>query len=392
MSLVTHDVLAFAVAGEAVRQIRSGHAPWPDVFSADVHASTSRAWPVPDFVIHDNENGHTAAAEFKPPNQTKREYLTGLGQAIAYTRDFYYGLLVVPAIAQDDYRIADHILDVLSQGVTEAVPVGILVYDPRVFGRVTPTFSVMRALQPRAGGPQQRVSVDRSFWAKWREMSPEELGLLLEHLYFEGRTAGEGSVRDRAFVRLWADMVAGRTHHWGGGVRVVSLDTIQNRDAWAKNYRNFIFHLGWSFVDGKLTDAGLEAFRIVHQYGPHSQVFLDHLAKHLLLPGKHLVLLNSIYEFQNARVRSKGPFPDQEQLFLAEVEEHLEDEGYLKRNPGRAGAARRNVPRGFLKAEKQLWRNLGLIIPHGRGGGRAYHPTRGFIFDWTRITSLLASG
>lgn len=387
----THDVLAFAVAGEAVRQIRVGAAPWTGVFSVDVHATSSRSWPVPDFVIVDNANRLQAAGEFKPPNQTKREYLTGLGQATAYTRDFHYGLLVLPEVADDDYRIADHVVDVLRQNVAESLPVGVLVYDPRRFSRTAAHFDIRHALRLRAGPLLSSAAVDESFWAKWREASADEIGLFVDYLFDEGRAGGPGTIRDRAFDRLWADIVHGRTQHWGGAVRSVR-NTPSLRVAWSKNFRNFLFHLGWTHGHGRLTETGLHAFRLRHQYGSDSQIFLDFLTAELLLPGKHLVLLNSITEFQIDRIRREGPFPDDGgRTHLDEVELHLENEGFVKRNPGRSGAAIRHVSRDFFKAEKQIWRVLGLLIPHGPRGGRAYHPGQGFVFDWTRITSLLIS-
>ena len=105
----THDVLAYSVATELVRRVRAGRLPWDSIFSAGAYLTASRTWPVPDFVLVDPDRQVTAAAEFKPPKQTKREYLTGLGQALAYGRDFNYGLLVLPTIADDGYPIAEHV-------------------------------------------------------------------------------------------------------------------------------------------------------------------------------------------------------------------------------------------------------------------------------------------
>src|ERR1700691_1329324 len=92
-------------------------------------------------------------------------------------------------------------------------------------------------------------------------------------------------------------------------------------------------------------------------------IFVDELAKTLLLVGKHLVLINAINDLQDAH----GAFAD-EQQWLDAIEEHLEDEGLLKRNPGRHAAAVRHSGRGFLKAEKTIWRNLDLIVPRGKSG------------------------
>ncbi|MEW5930373.1 MAG: hypothetical protein AB1941_23170 [Gemmatimonadota bacterium] len=388
----THDDLAFAIAEEAVRQIRTGRPPWDAVFSVDAHFTTSRNWPVPDFVIVDNANGIKAAGEFKPPNQSKREYLTGLGQATAYTRDFHHGLLILPEVADDGYRIADHVLNVVSQDVVTSVPLGLLVYDPRTFSQTNPAFDVRYPLRPRVGALTRPASVEESFWAKWREVSPEELGRFVTYLFEEGHRGGAGTIRDRAFARLWTDIVGGAVRNWRGNPRAVS-NTAAQRTAWGKNFRNFLFHIGWTLGDGRLTETGLEAFRLVHQYGADSQIFLDFLTREVLLAGKHLVLINSLVEFQNHRIRTEGPFPeDRGSTHLDEVEVHLEDRGFVKRNPGRHGAAVHHAPRGFFKAEKQLWRELGLLVPYGPAGGNAYHPRQGFVFDWTRITSLLTTG
>ena len=383
--MITHDVLAFSVAAEAVRRIRSGDTHWVPLFSTDVYPTSARSWPMPDFVIVDDHNHVTIAAEFKPPNQSKREYLTGLGQAVAYTRDFTYGLLIVPEFADDDYPIANHIAQVLTQEVATPLPVGLLRYDARTLSPSNAGFEVLRQLEHRVGAFTSHALLDNSFWAKWRDISPQELGLLLQYLYDEGRKTGgvSGTVRDRALRKLWLDIQANRAFHWGGAPRHVA-DTSANQVAWGKNYRNFVTHIGWAAADGKLTEEGLVALRIVHQYGSDSRIFLDELAKTLLLVGKHLVLINAINEFQDVQGAFAG-----EQQWLDAIEGHLEDEGLLKRNPGRHAAAIRHSARGFLKAEKTIWRNLDLIVPRGKTGGRVYHPGRGFIFDWSRITSLL---
>jgi hypothetical protein len=340
---------------------------------------------MPDFVIVDDQNQITIAAEFKPPNQSKREYLTGLGQAVAYTRDFTYGLLVVPTSAEDDYQIASHIRDVLQQEVTAPLPVGLLEYDPRVLSPASASFTVLRRLENRVGAFEGHPQLDKSFWAKWRDMSPQELGLFLGHLYDEGRRVGApGTIQDRAFDRLWAQIQAGAVANWAGSIRHVK-NTPESREAWGKNYRNFVAHIGWAAADGKLTEEGLRGLRLVHQYGAESRVFVDEVAKTVLLAGKHLVLINAINEFQDEH----GDLND-EQEWLDAVEEHLENQGLLKRNPGRHAAAVQHSARGFLKAEKTLWENLEVIVPRGQTPrGRVYHSGRGFIFDWSRITFLL---
>jgi hypothetical protein len=382
--LNTHDVLAFAIAREAVRLIRGGDSEWT-TFSGLAYTTSTRIWPLPDFVIADDSRDVYAAAEFKPPDQSKREYLTGLGQALAYTRDFTYGVLIVPDVADDGFPIADHLQAILAQDVAASLPVVLLEYDPRSITSNAASFLMRHAFRQRTGPAPVRPTVENSFWAKWREMSPQELGLYLTFLYDEGWAVGAGTVRDRAWNHTWDAIQNGKARNWSGGVRHMA-DSPSNKVAWAKNYRNFMTHLGWCLPDGKLTTSGLDALRLIHQYGPDSAVFTDNLARTLLLEGKHLVLINSLNEFQET---SSGY--TSEQSWLDAIEHDLEGAGMLKRNPARHKAAVQHVPRGFLKAEKTIWRNLGLFLPYGPAGARSYHPGRGIVFNWRRITDLIGS-
>lgn len=379
----THDVLAYAIATQAVARVRAGLQPWSTLFSANAYVTASRSWPVPDFVLVDSVNDVAIAAEFKPPQQSKREYLTGLGQAIAYARDFHYGLLVLPDISDDGYRISDHVVDVMRQSTMSSVPVGILTYDPAVFSPHNPHFHEAHFFSPRLTGPTRIASLDQSFYAKWREMSPEEALRLLGYCYDEMRalSTSESTIRQRAFDRLWADIQAGLLRHWGGGVRHYG-DTEKNKTAVHKNYRNFLYHIGWTEADGALTKLGLEALHTGTLYGSSSRPFLDAIATAALGEGKHLILFNAISEYQDSIGVS---FPS-EPLWLDGLELFLEGKGLLKRNPARAAAATVGSERQFLKAEKQFWRKLELITPNG---GRVFHPGRGFIFNWSRITNLL---
>lgn len=381
----THDVLAFAIAQEAIRRVASAAAPWNTILSPTSYITSSRTWPLPDFVLVDPISHVTVGAEFKPPQQTKREYLTGLGQAIAYARDFHYGALILPTIADDGYPIAQHIASVMAEPDLATAPIAILTYDPAVLSPVSPQFSELRFFNQRLHAPTKSVALDQSFFAKWREMSPQEMFILLVAGYNEMRapTSSTGTIRDRAFATLWSEIQAGAVQHWAGKTRHYS-NTPNNFVAVSKNYRNFLFHIGWTDPSGSLTKEGLEALHTGTLYGAWSQPFLDAVAKSVLQEGKHLILFNAISEFQDNVAMNLD-----EQTWLQRLEDDLENKGLLKRNPARHAAAVAQSTRQFLKAEKQLWRNLNLIIPRGQ---RVYHPGRGFIFNWSRITSLLQGG
>ena len=128
----------------------------------------------------------------------------------------------------------------------------------------------------------------------------------------------------------------------------------------------------------------MRALHVGTIYGPSSQPFLDEVAKAVLVPGKHLILFNAVSEYQDGMAISSS-----EAEWLDGLETHLEDRGLLKRNEKRAEVAEKGSARQFLKAEKQLWKELDLIRPRGPSGGRVFHPGRGLLINWSRITDLL---
>ena len=162
-------------------------------------------------------------------------------------------------------------------------------------------------------------------------------------------SSSTGTTRDKAFDRLWSQIQSGSVHHWAGGIRHYKNDA-RMKTAVLKNYRNFLFHLGWTDSGGSLTKEGLEALHVGTIYGAESRPFLDAIATAALIDGKHLILFNAISEFQDTSTQTD------EQIWLRELEAFLEDKGLLKRNPARAAAAVRGSARQFLKAEKQFWR------------------------------------
>ena len=388
----THDELAYAVAMEAVAAIRARHAPWDSILSGDCHVTSSRRWPVPDFVIDDHANQISVGAEFKPPGQTKREYLTGLGQALAYTKDFDYSLLVVPQFSDDRFPIAAHILGVLTQGDFVGAPIGLLSYDPAEITADRAGAQVLHFFRARAHAPIKKAKLDESFYAKWREISGEEIARFLRYLYREQTepTSAEGNFRDRAWKAVWADIQAGKLHNWTGLTRTFT-DNRKNYTGNMKNWRNFMNHIGWIDTDGSLTEDGLRAHHKALIYDGKSQMFRNLVARAVLLAGKHLILINAINEYQRELLGSAQPFPKQAD-WLDGIEDHLEKKGLLLRNPERHSAATEGEERQFLKAEKQLWKELGFIIPLVAGRVRfAFHPGQGFVFDWARITDLVRS-
>lgn len=73
-----HDAMANEIGGFILRKIRESDTVWKQIFTANLNRIGCWDWPRPDIVLIDNNLNATYANKFKPPFQSKREYLTGL--------------------------------------------------------------------------------------------------------------------------------------------------------------------------------------------------------------------------------------------------------------------------------------------------------------------------
>jgi len=104
-----HDSEATRYGNIIKQQIRIGDPEFKQIFSSDIVRIGYWDWPRPDYVCFDERLNATYALEFKPPEQNKREYVTGLGQALSYLQHHTYSGLIIPFIADDGFKIAEYI-------------------------------------------------------------------------------------------------------------------------------------------------------------------------------------------------------------------------------------------------------------------------------------------
>ena len=103
----THDTYTNKTCQIILSKIRNQENEWKQIFSSSINRVGWNGWPQPDFVCEDNVTNMRYAIEFKPPNQTKREYLTGLGQCLGYLNAHNYSGLVLPEKSDDGFEIAE---------------------------------------------------------------------------------------------------------------------------------------------------------------------------------------------------------------------------------------------------------------------------------------------
>jgi hypothetical protein len=329
-------------------------------------------WPRPDIAFEDPTTGASLALEFKPPGQSKREYVTGIGQAFTYLRDFEYAAVILPRKTVDAFEIAEYFQASLNDSFAQHIPIALFAYerDPTKDDDLTALVS----LRIRAGEPPPiPKGVGRKvFWAYWRDLSQYDVfDILCEIDRVNRRTFNS------AYRQFWKrKMVAGRALTWEGLRRKRKSLNAPSYESEKTNVQLSLRHTGILSPKGALTDEGLQLLRYGKVYGPSSKSFMDYLSHLVLQTGRHLELIFWVDEQQrelSQNSRRNAP------TFYHGLDLRLERAGIITAAP-----TDRPKPT-FLRDEQKLWNKLGLLVPsHGRS---YFHPGVGLVFNWRAIIS-----
>ncbi len=367
-----HNLMAHQVATELLQQLRSGRALWahPRLTVRATLWQGMSDWPRPDIAFEDLSSSASLALEFKPPNQPKREYVTGLGQALTYLNEFEFAGLVVPERAGDGLEIGRYLSGLLG-GLLNALPIALLTY-----GQTPSALRVLQPLKDRLSPPSTiPAGIGRNvFWGYWRDLSSYDLLSMLtladapRHCSFKG-----------AFGRFWRDFaVRGRAQTWEGRARKSKSSDAPSYLAERLNAWLALRHAGLMSVDAHLTPDGHDLLRVGKIYGAGSAAFLQALARQVLTVGRHLELILWVDEAQRVMPPSRKHRADR---YYREIDRMLAQEGVI------AAPLRTRAKAYFLRDEPKLWNKLGLLVQGD--GGRLFHPGYGLAFNWRRIISSL---
>ena len=372
----SHNLLAHRAAGVLLRQLQTGSAAWatPRLTSATTYWHGMADWPRPDIACEDQATSSALAVEFKPPGQGKREYVTGLGQAVTYLRSFEYAAMVVPKRAGDGFDIAAYLRDLLSEDYAASLPLALFAYD-----RDPGNAGDLAALVHLRSRPGPAPSVPRApgrkvFWAYWRDLSQHDAFSILNDL-----DAGRAQSFEKAYKRFWdTRMVRGKALTWEGRPRKRKRPAARSYKAERLNAFLSLRHIGVLNPTGVLTEDGLRLVRLGKIYEPDSVSFMRHLARLILEAGRHIELMFWVDEQQREiPARRKKRASD----YYHSLDMGLQDAGIIPRAP------RARPKASFLRDEQKLWNKLGLLAPAGRG--RYFHSGLGLAFNWRAIVSVL---
>lgn len=327
-------------------------------------------WPRPDIAFQDKTTNAAIALEFKPPNQPKREYVTGIGQAITYLNTFKYSGLIVPSVANDGFHIADYIGEIFS-GLLSQMPIVLFGYDSD-----PAKLRVIRKLQKRSSGsiPIPAGTGRTVFWGYWRDLSNYDLLTLMQLIDSQKRPNFR-----KAFDNYWSRFATkGRALTWERRIRKSKAKLAASRNGERINANLAMKHSGLISSDDRLTGDGYKLLQIGKVYGPQSIAFLEALAAQVLIEARHLELMLWIDEQQ--RYIHKRKKRDAREFYRA-VDARLATAGIIA--APKSGAAKV----AFIRDEPKLWNKLGLLI--SAGVGRYFHAGYGLVIDWRKVISVV---
>ena len=367
-----HNLMAHQVSELLLQEVRTGQAAWshPRLTIKSTLWQGMADWPRPDIAFEDRTTKSSIALEFKPPNQPKREYVTGLGQALTYLNDFEFAGLIVPEVANDGFPIANYFKDMLA-GVLNSTAVALLSY------RTQPNaLTCIQPLRDRTNGPTSLPAGvgAKVFWGYWRDLSNYDLltilGLLDQSKYPNF---------NRSFGKFWVNYAAkGKALTWEGNFRKRRPKVPPSPFGDRINSWLAMRNAGLIDSDSNITAEGYELLRIGKVYGPESSAFLDVLARLVLTIGQHLDLILWVEDQQRYIPMSKKR--DAVSFYQA-LDRRLVKHGIIATRP--SVTAKPN----FLRDEPKLWNKLGLLVHSQKG--KYFHDKHGLVFDWRHIISVL---
>ena len=375
-----HDAMATKCGDQILNYIRSGDASFKQVFSTSMSRISDWTWPRPDYVCFDAGLTCTYALEFKPTNQTKREYLCGLGQSLSYLQKHMYAGLIVPTVSDDGFEIADFINNTLQAPEFSNVGISLYEYDPKSLDvKILRSISTVRT----SSGLIVTSPTNSTFWSWWRDMSQHEL-LQLMSLSFKYNEENGDIYTSHIFPEFWSELLAGNTLTWEGKKRKPAAAS--NKSQLKQNYKIPLSQLDlWNASTGKLTSLGLKLLQIGKLYGADSQTFLSALAYLILVDGKHLDLIKKVEQYQKVNA-----VPTKSDAFLVGLENDLQAAGCIgPRKPGARKGTSTGKP-SYIRDEPKLWNKLGLMMMKGKT--QYFFPNEGYHFDWHRIADILVEG
>lgn len=410
---VNHHLLAKTTTDSILANFKSGSWDCCTGIGKDFYrVGCNSTFPSPDAAFYEDKNKLLVTFEFKPPTETKRGILTGLGQSIAYLNSSNLSYLIAPQMLED-FNLGVYMTDLYQNQIENNLPVGLILYDNNIPSKVSLIHNVNALTKTKIFSS---VSTGR-FWAKHQDM-PIPLFHLILHCYYQKKV---GAISGDAFAFCWDNFLVPKIvlkkltpslvmDLKGDVIRTLSgrkniaflekklaeikkltgspkgkaiaslrrdVDSAfigdNNYNSTKKNFVTFLKHIGVIDSNGAITEEGFKLYHLGLINGPNSKIFIDYFTKIVLITGNHLDLIFDLDNFFN---KYRGTYSLKKILSLMHTD--YEAKGMIKRNPKRTVGITSSVE--FLKYEFILWNSLGLIV---KTTGKPE-----ISFNWKKITEV----
>lgn len=410
---VNHHLLAKTTTDSVLANFKSG--TWQclnDVGLNFYRVGCDSTFPSPDAAFYDDAKKLMVSFEFKPPTETKRGILTGLGQSIAYLNSSNLSYLIIPQTLED-FQIGNYMTDLFQNQIEENLPVGLIIYENNKPTNVQLAHNINHLKKEQ----EFKANAIGRFWAKHLDM-PIPLFHLILHCYYLKKT---GNITGDAFAYCWnkylvpkevVETISPAIVHDinGNAIKTLSgrknflifektinkinqlsgelkekalLDLEKNvrtdyvgdnhYNSYKKNFVTFLKHIGVVDSTGNLSELGFKLYHLGLVNGPTSKIFYDYFTQIVLIVGHHLDLIFDLDNYCNT-YRGKKSISEIRGIML----DDYEAKGMIKRNPNRKATEESKVE--FLKYEFILWNSLKLLL---ETGGKPETS-----FNWKKITEV----
>lgn len=379
-----HDMKADLVGHQILSKIRNKDKQFRQIFSSSTARIGWSGWPQPDFVLADINLGNSSLAlEFKPPKKSKREYLTGLGQAIGYLNEHNYSGLIVPEKSGDGFPIADFIKKLLNNPEMSEIPISLYSYDENSLNHTDVKIDILKKIKTarKHMPPSYGKKGKEVFWSWWRENSPSEIFHMLEisEKYSEEKN---DIYTNHVWPEFWKKLINGQTYNWEKNPRKINSQEKSHKQNFKIPLNQLNLH---NPEDGKITPLGRKYLAIGKQFSPFSDELKTFLAQLVLINGKHLELICLLEKFQN--MISDG-FPMKREDFMTKFDDFLIKQGHILPEISRKPSLRTTGnKKSYIRDEIKLWNKLGFLVNHSKG--KYFNKKRGLTFSISEISRVV---
>lgn len=333
-------------------------------------------FPAPDASFVDEKNKVVVSFEFKPPTETKRGILTGLGQAIAYLNRSNISYLVCPQYVEN-FNMGEYLKEVFNSCLKNKVPVGLITYsidNPSEVNMLVNVDSIGKSTI------KVNTNKDNRFWAKHQDLPLPLFNLILHYYYMKKMGVLEGdpyaecwkkhmvspTLTDDFIVQPVKDLSGNLIKAMSGDSYVtynkIIIEKAKNKNPdlkdlkriirhaiaverptdfgkgkWDNNYNRvrryilaFFHQINVINSNNEITSKGIKLHQLSMTNGVDSKLYRDYFTREVLIEGCHFDLL---VDFD--RMYREKPKEYSMKKFLIYMEDEYEKIGNIKRNPGR---------------------------------------------------------